>query len=112
MHNSVLRNAGPRSDHDNLTTTQDWSLDVLVSSGSRFRRVPRISATLELSELLRQVLDHEVAGIPLIIEGWETRSEWPKQLFDLNWLKVNHGAQGDWCLSFLDHHLLNTSLSP
>jgi hypothetical protein len=75
-------------------TTKGWSLDGLLDSGPRFKRVPRISATSGLNELFLKVVEHENKGIPLIIEGWQDRPEWPRNLFDLDWLKETHGSQG------------------
>lgn len=77
-----------------LLTTKGWSLDGLLASGPRFKRVPRISATSGLNELFLKIVEHENKGIPLIIEGWQDRPEWPQNLFDLDWLKETHGSQG------------------
>lgn len=77
-----------------LLTTRDWSLATLVASGPRFRRVKRLSANLGPEELFRQVVESEDSGMPIVIEGWHERPEWPTKMFDLDGLKQQHGSQG------------------
>jgi hypothetical protein len=60
-------------------TTQGWTLDLLIASGARFKRVPRVSANR--SNLLKTIADYEEFGTPLIIEGLHNVPGWDSSLF-------------------------------
>ncbi|KAI0273333.1 hypothetical protein BC834DRAFT_816741 [Gloeopeniophorella convolvens] len=70
-----------------LLTSAGWTLDGLVSSGERFRAIPRVPASdPNLDAVLRK---HEESGIPLVIEGLHERSGWPSDMFNTDWLREN-----------------------
>lgn len=57
-------------------STFAWSLSSLISSGERFRRVPRLDATSP--NLEAEIKKFEKEGIPTIIGGWQKHKKWPK----------------------------------
>lgn len=73
---------------------KDWSLEHLLSN-TNFRSVRRVSALLPTSRLLHELESHERDGLPLIIEGWHKHPQWPKDLFDMEWL-LKHCGHHKW----------------
>ena len=52
--------------------------------------VPRVSAVEDAARLEEIIKNHEVSGIPLIIEDWEKTLCWPgDDLFGVDWLLKN-----------------------
>lgn len=73
-------------------SSQDWtSAPALVKQGKRFELVPRVS--ISAHELSSTIQAHERSGVPLIIEGLHKHTEWPKDMFHIDWLR-EHGQQG------------------
>ena len=78
---------------DGPLSTRGWSVDALVQLGPRMREVPRISALLESLELEAKIREFEDAGVPIIIEKWHQRTDWPEdKLFGVDWV-VEHGDE-------------------
>ncbi|KAH7929751.1 hypothetical protein BV22DRAFT_107094 [Leucogyrophana mollusca] len=71
-----------------FVTTKGWTMEGLVERAPHFRPIPRVAAQdPRLHEIINQ---HEIDGVPLIIEGWHHHKKWPKELFELEWLR-EHG---------------------
>ncbi|KAH0581098.1 hypothetical protein H2248_012228 [Termitomyces sp. 'cryptogamus'] len=69
-------------------STRGWTLEELLKQGKRFRPVSRVP----LKSAKRTVINFEENGIPHIISGFHQDSNWPKERFNVNWLK-NHGPK-------------------
>jgi hypothetical protein len=74
-------------------SSEGWTVDKLVGSAQRFRKVPRVSALASTQTLLSAIEDYERSGIPLIIEGWHKHQNWPKDIFSVHWFG-EHGQTG------------------
>lgn len=77
----------------------DLDVDNLISGCSNFHAVERVDArtiTDETMEPLRQLIQAHVieGGKPLVLENWHQRSDWPRWIFNPDWLKGNHGTEG------------------
>ncbi|KAK6517350.1 hypothetical protein TWF281_004006 [Arthrobotrys megalospora] len=73
------------------------NIPLLVSSTPNFKSVQRIDArrinATNVESLHAMIHEHVVLrGIPIVIENWHLRSDWPKWIFSVDWLKSNHGA--------------------
>ncbi len=80
-------------------------LDALIAQQPNFQTLSRVDArTLDSSpdglNTLENIIHQHVivAGLPLVIENWHLRSDWPRWLFNPQWLGDNHGHD---CLFFL-----------
>lgn len=80
-------------------SSRDWTLQGLLRRGKRFKQVKRIPASWPEAQLLSAIEQHEQSGEPLIIEGWHQQRNWPRDLFDINWLLRNCGDQSKFCKS-------------
>ncbi|KAK6359533.1 hypothetical protein TWF696_000687 [Orbilia brochopaga] len=72
-------------------------IPLLVSSTPNFKPIQRIDARRinanNIESLQAMIHEHVVTkGIPLVIENWHLRSDWPKWIFNVEWLKSNHGT--------------------
>ena len=67
-------------------TSLNWTLDGLLSIGTNFVPVTRVSASLPQEKLSEIISHHEHKGIPLIIEGWHLREGWDSDLLSPDWL--------------------------
>ncbi|KAK6338328.1 hypothetical protein TWF730_002391 [Orbilia blumenaviensis] len=72
------------------------NIPLLVSSTPNFKSVQRIDARrinpTNIESLQAMIHEHVVLrGIPIVIENWHLRSDWPKWIFSVDWLKSNHG---------------------
>ncbi|KAF3923298.1 hypothetical protein ABW21_db0202598 [Orbilia brochopaga] len=72
-------------------------IPLLVSSTPNFKPIQRIDARRinanNIESLQTMIHEHVVTkGIPLVIENWHLRSDWPKWVFNVEWLKSNHGT--------------------
>ena len=84
----------PQSSSIDATTSissSQWSLEGLFKRSRRFKQIRRISALLPEPQLLRIFEEHETSGLPLIIEGWDKHTRWPKDLFNVDWLLEHCG---------------------
>ncbi|KAK6510063.1 hypothetical protein TWF481_004776 [Arthrobotrys musiformis] len=73
------------------------NIPLLVSSTPNFKSVQRIDARrinpTNIESLQAMIHEHVVLrGIPIVIENWHLRSDWPKWIFSVDWLKSNHGT--------------------
>ncbi|KAI9446092.1 hypothetical protein H4582DRAFT_2163631 [Lactarius indigo] len=68
-------------------TSAGWSTDGLISRGSRFLKIPRISVSDKNLEVI--IHTHESSGVPLIIEGMHEHRAWPATIFNTQWLCEN-----------------------
>ncbi|KAH9071132.1 hypothetical protein EDB83DRAFT_2577696 [Lactarius deliciosus] len=64
-----------------------WSMDELISRGSRFLKIPRISVSDKNLEVI--IHTHESLGVPLVIEGMHEHRAWPATIFNTQWLFEN-----------------------
>lgn len=79
----------------------DLDVDNLISGCSNFHAVERVDArtiTEETMEPLRQLIQAHVieGGKPLVLENWHQRSDWPRWIFNPDWLRGNHGMEGSF----------------
>ncbi|KAI0082655.1 hypothetical protein K474DRAFT_1681082 [Panus rudis PR-1116 ss-1] len=72
-------------------STEEWTLKKLLQAGNNLKEVTRISACS--AHLPDVILDYEMRGEPLIIEGWQRHERWPEQLFSVDWLLENLGNE-------------------
>ena len=73
------------------------SISNLLVRAPNFKPVQRIDARritpANLDSLGSVIKDHVITkGLPLVLENWHLRSDWPKWHFNPEWLKENHGA--------------------
>jgi hypothetical protein len=68
-------------------TSRGWTLRNLVDQHENFKDVVRISAHASSAELLDAISDHERNGTPLVIEGYHTLPDWPREQFTLEFLE-------------------------
>src|SRR4051812_913787 len=69
----------------------------LLSTTPNFKPVQRIDArhinALNVESLEAMIHEHVVSnGLPLVIENWHLRDDWPKWAFNMEWLKQNHST--------------------
>lgn len=76
----------------------DLDVEALIAITPNFNAIPRLNA-LQLEgddqfKNLEEFIDKHVVqgGMPLVIENWHKRSDWPWHLFDPRWLTSNHGT--------------------
>lgn len=78
----------------------DLDVDKLVRQTDNFYALPRIDATQLLDDnALRHLQEYIekhviIGGTPLVIENWHQRRDWPRWIFNPEWLMENHGKQG------------------
>ncbi|KAF8637328.1 hypothetical protein AX17_002829 [Amanita inopinata Kibby_2008] len=89
-----------RDDRWKPILTNGWSLEQLISSGSNFRPVRRVSAHDKVA-LSAALAEHDKGGEPLIIGGWHKYPCWPHNEFNLDWFKL-HGPQNIKVRNVLD----------
>lgn len=85
----------------------DIDVDQLIRDNPNFAALPRVDAralndneTLRgLEALIQQKVIEE--GMPLVIENWHLRTDWPSWMFNDKWLMENHGRDGEWELWLL-----------
>ena len=68
-------------------TSAGWTLDGLISQGSRFLKIPRVSVSDKNLEVM--IRAHEASGVPLVIEGMHEHRAWPTTIFNTHWLCEN-----------------------
>ena len=75
----------------------DLDLEALILQTPNFKTLPRLDATQLVGQdafeaLAMYVQQHVIdAGLPLVIEKWHERPDWPHYMFNPDWLKQNHG---------------------
>ncbi|KAI5778274.1 hypothetical protein EDC01DRAFT_369097 [Geopyxis carbonaria] len=75
----------------------DIDVDGVIRDTANFKSVARIDAltlaTDEDFEHVKNLIQNEVVkeGMPLVIENWHRRGDWPKWIFDPSWLRKNYG---------------------
>lgn len=78
----------------------DIDVDGLIRDTSNFKSITRIDAVSLVTdqdfEYVRDLIQTQVIdrGIPLVIENWHLRKDWPKWILNTRWLKENHGDAG------------------
>jgi hypothetical protein len=80
---------GMRKDGTHAISTTGWSLEYILAYGSRFRAIERVDASSPRADIERAVKRYEEEGIPMVIEGWHKRKEWPQELFSLDFFQKN-----------------------
>jgi hypothetical protein len=70
----------------NRLSTANWTLDSILSLGSHFTPVHRVSASLPKNELLAFIQDFEYKGLPLVVEGWHQNPSWNTNILSPEWL--------------------------
>lgn len=75
-------------------STKDWSFPELLSKGRRFKAIKRVHHGAGGSSGSNEADEAELGGIPIIIEGWDDHALWPRDMFNVEWLIRNHGAEG------------------
>ncbi|KAH6918370.1 hypothetical protein BKA70DRAFT_1246998 [Coprinopsis sp. MPI-PUGE-AT-0042] len=68
-------------------STEGWTFDSVLEHSSNFVAIERVHANdpnIDLEEVIR---GHEENGIPLILDGWHKRGDWPKTLFTLDFFQ-------------------------
>lgn len=78
-------------------STSGWTLQNLINSGRRFHPVPRVPASSK--KMRTKIEEFEKNGIPLIIEGWNKHSSWPKDMFHIDQFSTNASAGALNCMS-------------
>ncbi|KAF9475840.1 hypothetical protein BDN70DRAFT_883160 [Pholiota conissans] len=65
-----------------MASTKNWTLGGILSQGSNFHAVHRVSI---LSDALSEtILEYDAQGVPLVIEDFHKHPEWPQYLFTLD----------------------------
>jgi len=76
-----------------LVTSKGWTLESVVASGPRFRVVNKISVDSRTPEQIAlTVKDCEQRGVPLVVQGFHGRSDWP-EFFTPQWLETHYGSR-------------------
>jgi len=78
----------------------------LLSTTPNFKPVNRIDAkninSSNIAQLQTLIQEHVVKkGLPLVLENWHLRADWPKWIFNPDWLKENHGQDRTYQSHFL-----------
>jgi len=76
----------------------DVDIPHLVHSTPNFQWVHREDARLHAApyQALNQII-HAVTieqGLPIVVDNWHLRQDWPAQVFSKEWLKREHGDEG------------------
>ncbi|BFZ59827.1 hypothetical protein YB2330_000848 [Saitoella coloradoensis] len=80
------------SDSSTAQIPADFNVDEVVLDNDNFEWVKRIDARKperELEQLIHDVV--VVAGVPLVIENWHLREDFPKEMLSMQYLKNNLG---------------------
>jgi hypothetical protein len=84
----------PNKAEVDLITSKDWTLERLLATGAKFRRVDRISAKSRTTEQIAStVKDYEQRNVPLVVEDLHCNPDWP-EFFTPQWLESHYGSQG------------------
>jgi hypothetical protein len=75
-------------------STKGWSLDSVLEHGSNFVPIERVHANDRNIDLEQVIKGQEENGLPLILDGWHKREDWPKDLFTLDFFQ-QHSPQGE-----------------
>ena len=76
-----------------LVTSKDWTLELVVASGPRFRTIDNISASSKTpEEVALTIKDYEQRNVPLVVQDFHTHSNWP-EFFTPQWLGSHYGSQ-------------------
>ena len=65
-----------------MISTKGWTLNSLINQSINFHRVPRVSVLSE--SLLQHINDHELSGVPLVIEDCHKHRNWNTVEFTLD----------------------------
>ena len=65
-----------------MISTKGWTLDSLINKSINFHRVPRVSVLSH--SLLQYIIDYEIYGVPLVIEGCHKHKNWNADEFTLD----------------------------
>ena len=92
-------------------STRGWSLESLVQTSPNFRKVDRVSASVE--DIYSVLRDYELRGVPLVIEDFHKHERWPSEMFTLENFAKNSESTGtslssSWKLLFLTRHIITT----
>ncbi|KZS96495.1 hypothetical protein SISNIDRAFT_407599 [Sistotremastrum niveocremeum HHB9708] len=74
-------------------STRGWSFPELLGQGSRFKAIKRVHHASGGSSGSNEADEAEMGGIPIIVEGWDDHTLWPREMFSADWLIRNHGAE-------------------
>jgi len=90
-------------------STRGWSLESLVQTSPNFRKVDRVSASVE--DIFSVLKDYELRGVPLVIEDFHKHERWPSEMFTLENFAKNSESTGtslssSWKLLFLTRHII------
>lgn len=75
----------------------DLDVEKLIRGTPNFVALPRVDATQllddeTLANLQTYIQQHVIeGGEPLVIENWHRRADWPRWMFNPDWLVQNHG---------------------
>lgn len=75
-------------------STKGWTLDSVLEQGSNFVPIERVHANDPNIDLEQVIKGHEENGVPLILDGWHKRRDWPKDLFTLDFFQ-RHSPKGE-----------------
>jgi len=105
--NGQPQGADADGQHSRRPTSLNWTLDGLLSIGTNFVPVTRVSASLSPENLLDIISHHEHKGLPLIVEGWHLKEGWDSELMSPDWLarkfKERQESQTNWQLPSITH---------
>ena len=65
-----------------MISTNGWTLNSLINKSINFHRVPRVSVLSE--SLLQHIKDHEISGVPLVVEDCHKHRNWNTVEFTLD----------------------------
>ncbi|KAF6763941.1 hypothetical protein DFP72DRAFT_873813 [Ephemerocybe angulata] len=86
---------GKQSKQRSPISTQGWTFENVLSYGTNFRSIERVSATSSDTDIQQAIKRYEDEGIPIIIEGWQNHDKWPKGLFELDSFQ-KHSCKGTY----------------
>lgn len=66
-------------------STRGWTLDKLLARAGHFKSVPRVSCTAH--DLEKVIEQYEEEDVPLVIEGWHQTSDWPQDIFNIDFCR-------------------------
>ncbi|KIJ69258.1 hypothetical protein HYDPIDRAFT_81059, partial [Hydnomerulius pinastri MD-312] len=70
-----------------LITTLDWDIKEIIASSPNFYPITRAHYSSRAAETC--IREYEKTGIPYIINGWRRHPQWPKSMFNVEWLRKN-----------------------
>lgn len=91
-------------------STKGWQLTDIFKRSENFHPVPRVSALLSQKSLSEKIESYERGGVPLVVEGWHSHSQWPAKMFTVDNF-TQSSVDGSACQSTLVFNQITYAIS-